>query len=290
MTTPLNDAQLEAALRSAALHESSWNVDAVDLELQRQSIDRLTAYAASVATDRGPTGLLQRLLRLLRRWLPFVVVLAVGGGVATAAVINRWRVGGVEVSREPNTTFTDETPTSNVPSSVPSSKEPITQLGPGWLGSPISVADAVSMLGEPVRLPTALGVPDELLVRHVGGTPGVSMITAVWAASPQLPAGTDPDIGLLLSQFVGTADADPILMKKGIGVGVVIESAQPDDSIGLWISGSPHEIRMSTGDGQFTEVPLLAQQTLLWTHGRITYRLEGALAKNEAIRIAQSMR
>jgi hypothetical protein len=290
MTTPLSDTQLEAALRSAALRESSWNVDAVDLEQQQHSVDRLTAYAASVATDRQPTGLVQRLLRLLRRWLPFVVVLAVGGGVATAAVINRWRVGGVEVSREPNTTFTDETPTFSIPQSVPSSKEPVTQLGPGWLGSPISMADAVSMLGEPVRLPASLGSPNELLVRHLGGSPGVSLITAVWAMTPQLPAGTDPDIGLLLSQFVGTADADPILMKKGIGMGVVIDSVETGDSVGLWISGSPHEIRMSTGDGQFTEVPLLAQQTLLWTNGRITYRLEGALSKDDAIRIAQSMR
>jgi hypothetical protein len=58
---------------------------------------------------------------------------------------------------------------------------------------------------------------------------------------------------------------------------------------GLWLSGGPHAVRWSTPSGQERATTRLAGNVLLWqAHGR-TYRIEGNLSREEALRLASKI-
>jgi len=65
------------------------------------------------------------------------------------------------------------------------------------------------------------------------------------------------------------------------------------ESTGYWITGDPHEFVYvgpgPTGEPTF-ENRRLVGDTLAWSVGDVTYRLETSLGKDEAIRVAESMR
>ena len=58
----------------------------------------------------------------------------------------------------------------------------------------------------------------------------------------------------------------------------------------LWIEGEPHLFFYRDRDGQVRDESVrLAGNVLLWERGELTLRLEGAIARDEAIRIAASV-
>jgi hypothetical protein len=60
---------------------------------------------------------------------------------------------------------------------------------------------------------------------------------------------------------------------------------------GYWIEGAPHVLILRDYAGDDRRHPSrLAGNTLLWERDGVTYRLESALSRDEAIRIAESMR
>jgi hypothetical protein len=95
--------------------------------------------------------------------------------------------------------------------------------------------------------------------------------------------------GLLLTEFLG-ADA-PVFARKFLGAGTSIESVNVDGQAGVWLAGRPHEFAYLDEHGQIQMESLrLAANTLLWERGRVTLRLEGAISKSAALRIANSVR
>ena len=122
---------------------------------------------------------------------------------------------------------------------------------------------------------TALGPPDAVYVdRRVPGGAGASL---VYLARPGLPSATR-GVGALLTMLPG---GDPLIIKKLLGAGTSVQSVDVDGGFGVFVSGDAHLV-----------VPpnRLAGNTLLWVRGETTYRLETALGKGAALRLARSVR
>ena len=71
----------------------------------------------------------------------------------------------------------------------------------------------------------------------------------------------------------------------------VVEQVTVGGEPGYWFSGEPHFFAYRDAAGTLREEQTrLAGNTLIWQRGDLTLRLEGELPKEEAIRIAESMR
>jgi hypothetical protein len=91
---------------------------------------------------------------------------------------------------------------------------------------------------------------------------------------------------LLVLQF----RAAPLIEKALLGE-TRVEQVTVGGARGLWIEGPRHEFFYRTLEQEaMRDTQRLAGNTLLWTRGPLTLRIEGDLSKSEAIRIAESMR
>lgn len=83
--------------------------------------------------------------------------------------------------------------------------------------------------------------------------------------------------------------AAPLIEKALLGE-TRVEQIRVDGAPGLWIEGPRHEFFYRTLEQEaMRDTQRLAGNTLLWTRGPLTLRIEGDLSKAEAIRIAESM-
>ncbi len=216
---------------------------------------RLGAFAHRLA----PTARRRR----VRTLLASVTVLLMGASGATAAVVSRIvRVGGVEIQLN----------------TEPSS--------PHWPGEPVTLEEARRRFHARIRLPRTLGPPRSA---YWMVPPSTGQITTVWSTTATLPATSDPAIGALLTQFRGTASAAPI-MKKVAGPGTIVEPVTINGHTGWWLSGAGHSVAIVDASGTRVEPARLAKNTMLWTQGDITFRLEINVSRDEALRIARTVR
>src|SRR5829696_3205672 len=156
------------------------------------------------------------------------------------------------------------------------------------LGERVSLEEARRRVGFPVLVPGAGGLerPDAVFVSEAD--PAGGRVDLVWGARPGLPASAFTDAGLLITQFQG--EPTPEFIKKVAGAGLV-EFVEVGGEPGYWFSGEPHFFTYRDAAGNFREEQTrLAGNTLIWQRGALTLRLEGELSKEEAIRIAESMR
>lgn len=236
------------------------------------------------ATPRRPgSALLDRLWPIPSRlWRPLVVaalaLLLLGGSLLTlspaarTAVAERLGLRGIAIVHQP----TVLTPTTGpVAASL-------------HLGERVSLDEARRRVAYPVVAPTLpeLGTPDEIYVdESVGG----GQVALVYRARPGLPAAAETGVGLLVTQFRG--DLDPGIFGKGLGPDTRLEQVTVNGGRGFWIEGKPHLFyyRDANGDDRSERVRL-AGNVLLWEQGDLTLRLEGAPSKDEAMRIAASIR
>ncbi len=94
---------------------------------------------------------------------------------------------------------------------------------------------------------------------------------------------TWPD-GIRLDEFVGSPA--PIFVKK---YAPQIEFTSVHGTEALWFS-EPHELLYIDADGRSrSQFSRTAAQTLLWTDGPLTLRLEGAGGLDRAVQIAESV-
>lgn len=155
------------------------------------------------------------------------------------------------------------------------------------LGGPTTLTDARSQLSFTPLVPTLEGFeePDDVYVdaRPVGG-----MLALVYAERDGLLAGEVAGVGLLLTQFRG--DLNPDFVSKGLPDDTIIESVEVADQPGVWVSGDVHLFFYTDPTGAVLNEELrLAGNTLLWQAGELTLRLEGPLALDEMLRIAESL-
>ncbi|HET8628894.1 MAG TPA: hypothetical protein VFL91_15840 [Thermomicrobiales bacterium] len=174
-------------------------------------------------------------------------------------------------------------PTPTPPPGTPASLGDLYQLG-----RRVTLAEARALVQFPVAVPALpdLGPPDEVYVSDQA--PG-GMVSLVWRARPGTPAAGPGGLGLLLTEFRGTIDRN--ILGKGIGPCTTLEQVAVNGEKGYWIAGQPHEFFYLGPGGAFTQEPLrLAGNTLIWQQGSLTFRLEGAQTKEEALRIAAATR
>jgi hypothetical protein len=156
------------------------------------------------------------------------------------------------------------------------------------LGQRVSLAEARRLVSFPVQVPTAAGfrAPDAVFVDR--DSPPGGRVDMVYRARPGLPASQFTDAGLLITQFRGRLTDDFI---KKVTAGGLVEQVEVAGQPGYWFSGEPHFYTYQDARGGLTdERTRLAGNTLVWQAGEQTLRLEGQVSKEEALRIAASMR
>jgi hypothetical protein len=155
------------------------------------------------------------------------------------------------------------------------------------LGRPVTLTQAVERAragGWSLAAPADVGDPDQAYVGRPAGA-----VTLTWASSPELPEVGGSGIGLLLAALPGTTDAGGV--SKQIGPGTTVELVRVGDSPAYWIAGEPHALLVVNPAGEIVpDATRLAGNTLVWTDGSVTYRLESALEQDDAVELASGLR
>ncbi len=225
------------------------------------------------------------------RWSPVrrAAVLALVALLALAAVAAALRLGvpgiGIELGRPAGTASPSPAPTASpagAGASPRASAVPGADLG---LGQPVPVEDAGARAGLELRLPSAAvvgGPPDAAYVNLDG------VLSLVWSPSADLPATVAPDVGLLLTAFEGRTGPDVI--NKLVATGTTVERLTIGGRPAFWLSGDPHFFYFLDEQGRPVEsTRRWVGDTLLWTDGDVTYRLESSLGRDASVRIAESL-
>jgi hypothetical protein len=108
----------------------------------------------------------------------------------------------------------------------------------------------------------------------------------VWLlyGSPQRPR-------LLLAQTPFHSVDQELLLKKVAAAGTTVELVAVDGARGAFLSGDPHFLFLLDELGNPVEDSArLAGNVLLWSEGRIAYRLEGDVDRETALELAESLR
>ncbi len=185
--------------------------------------------------------------------------------LAGAAAAARLVIGAIEVR---------VVPTLSAPSAV--------ERGPA-LGEPVTLEEARAAVSFEVLAPAGLPAPDRVFLdRSSLG----ERVTLGWQTL-KLPVIEGTPWGLLLMEL---ASDEPFAVKeiavKELDATGTIQGARVSGTQGLWITGS-HNLTLRTEGG---ELPFrVTGNVLLWQEGDVTLRLESALPKREAIRIAESI-
>jgi len=198
----------------------------------------------------------------VRRWLVAVVAAVVGAVAvvppARAAVVDAvdglLRVAGIEVRREAP------------PRGLPARPSPL----PSIRSAALDEARRAALF--PVRVPAALGVPDQVLLADPdrAGAPRVVTLTYRGGA-----VRLDQFDGAMSPMFFKTAP-DAQWVELGTGNGI-------------WVPG-PHPVTYVGRDGiEHTETARLAGPTLIWVDAGVTYRLEGLSTLEQALAVGHSL-
>jgi hypothetical protein len=154
------------------------------------------------------------------------------------------------------------------------------------LGRDLSLEEARAAVGFPVRVPAALGDPDEIgISRDVPG----GRVSFAYLPGAGLPRDEQTGLGLLVTQLQGRGSTAYI--EKLIGPGTSIRRLRVGAATGVWMTGSPHAVIFEDRSGNIREDALrLAGNVLLWERGPVVLRLEGDLPLGGMLEIARSMR
>jgi len=218
--------------------------------------------------------------------LATVLVLAVA---ATAGAIGLGVPGiriilGPAPTAEPGPTATSSPPSpTGSPTATPA---PGATLGLGQFVAPADIErlTGAEALGFAAVRPDdpALGAPDATYIM-------AGRLSLVWAPGPAVPATGTPSVGLILTQFRGSIDAG--FFNKIAGPGTTVDRVLVGDSPGYWVAGELHLFFYTDHRGRVVEeTRRFVGDTLIWTVGDITYRLETATGLDRALEIATSLR
>jgi hypothetical protein len=230
---------------------------------------RLAALGAEIAFPPEPdvaAAVMARLEERPRRpfpWRRVALALAVLGAAIAAAfavpqartTILRWfHLRGVTVER-----------VETLPPAVERSQA-------GGLGQPYSRTVAEGVVGFHLALPPFRdGRPRRIYVRD-------GQLASVIVRAYGQP--------VLLSEF---RSSNPEFLRKSVSSETRVEPVRVDRSPALWVEGPRHALIYPGGAAE-PQTILIHGNVLLWVHGRLTLRLEGKLDKDDALRLARSIR
>jgi hypothetical protein len=167
---------------------------------------------------------------------------------------------------------------------VPEGTGTLPSASPAPFGRPIDLEQAADLLGDEVEIPGALGTPDRVWADEVTTDAGtVVRVTLAWTLRPDLPAIPGTRHGAVLMRFEGDEDTAFKDVYQDTGT---VEPARVGGVEGLWTTG-PHTLQLLTSEGiRYVRVD---GNVLIWRDGPYTLRLETALAKPQAIRVAETL-
>ncbi len=149
-----------------------------------------------------------------------------------------------------------------------------------------SVEEASRRSGFTVLVPDALGRPDEVYLRQ---SPQGATVFLVYGARSGITPSKQTGIGVLITQAPGAFEAP--LLGKVLPPGSRSEQLTVNGGRGVWIEGAPHQIFFRAPNGEVVIDSLrLAGNVLAWDQGGVFVRLEADVTKDQALRIASSVR
>jgi hypothetical protein len=154
------------------------------------------------------------------------------------------------------------------------------------LGQQVTLDEVEALTGVPIRLPVddRLGPPDTVWVDPAKS----DQVAYVWAADANLPATSEPGVGLVFMRFDGRTDDG--FYQKVIGSGTRLSRVDVGGHDGWWISGDMHFFFYQGPNGEFIEDGRRwVGDALVWTDGATTYRIESALGRDATIALAESI-
>ena len=161
---------------------------------------------------------------------------------------------------------------------------PTPSLAEDGLAARLALGDRVALDDIEVRLPSALGPPDEAYLADGGG-----VVSLVWSSGDGLTEISDSEIGLLIQEIAGALDAERI-SKLVVEVGATVVPLEVDGADGFWIEGPPHLVRYLAPDGRDrVERTRLVGDSLVWERDGTLYRIESGLGRDATLRIAESI-
>ena len=156
------------------------------------------------------------------------------------------------------------------------------------LGQETTLAAAGSAAPFRVTMPadTEAAEPDEV---YLNQRPGATVVGMVWHATVTLPEIGDTGVGMLLLE-IAAEPGDEFAVKKIVGGGD-FAMAEVDGSLGVWIENGVLVVEPVQGmmDALLGPESRRSGNVLIWSDGEVTYRLETALPREDAVRIAESL-
>lgn len=253
-------------------------------DLRRSVLARLAAAPAARAPWWIRIGSPRHGLRpALAAFGVLLLALALAVPAVRTAAGEILRIGGIEIFRAP-------APTAP-PSAAPARPSPSGTVPPSptpLFGVPVTLDDARSQAGYPLAVPTdqALGLPDEVYLRALPG--GATQVTLVYRQRAGIPVSPFAGVSAVVVFLPGTLE--PGVLGKVTGPGTTVEMLSVNGGPGAWISGQPHQIYYRSAGGFLTDDLRLAGNTLVWQQGPTTMRIEAAVDRASALRIAATMR
>jgi hypothetical protein len=165
---------------------------------------------------------------------------------------------------------------------APPVRTPHASLGqPFGLVGAVPLAEAVRQVSFPVLVPTALGEPDEVYVR---GQHPSHAVTMLYRARPGLPTLDGSGFGAVVDVIDPSAGT---LFEKRL-FGIAYERLTVDGRDAVWINRA-HPLVLLDEHGTAVETRLASRTLLVYENG-VTVRIESLLPKDEAVRLARSLR
>jgi hypothetical protein len=174
---------------------------------------------------------------------------------------------------------------SPVPSASPVPTGPVGPPGSGLgLGTAVTLAEAERMAGFDLRLPTdpTIGPPDAAYLASFGA------VSLAWEPAPNLPATDFGGVGLLITEFRGGVDEG--YLEKALRSDATLTPVTVGGERGYWIAGPPHFFIYIDPRGEpVDDSRRVVGDTLVWTDGELTLRLESALGMEGALALAETL-
>lgn len=149
------------------------------------------------------------------------------------------------------------------------------QAGRGLgLGGRVSLERARAAVPFTVRVPSALGTPDAV---HLAAGPRVSLVYAPGPGRPRL----------LVQQLEATATP---LIEKSAGAATTVERLTIDGAPAYFLRGAHGFALLDRRGAAVYESQRLAGNTLLFDRDGVLVRIEGAISRASAARVARSLR
>jgi hypothetical protein len=156
---------------------------------------------------------------------------------------------------------------------------------PTFAGQRVTTAvEASRIAGFAVRTPAALGDPSAIFVEAAP-----ARVTIVYASVKGIPVSAQAGVSAIVVEFKGTIETQ--IMAKAIGPGTTLDAVPFGGGVAYYLAGQPHQFFFRDPAGNLQPETLrLAGNTLLWEEGGFTFRLEAQVSREEAVRIATTLR